>query len=192
MDGMTTLLDDEQTHYEIIGGGIATRKFHLKQGGIIVEKLHEDAELPEQATDHSAGFDFKAYLKNVDVKFRRGSESGNSLANGAIQIHAGERALIPTGLKIQMPPGMECQLRLRSSMAWKQGFIMPHGLGTIDADYPDEWYVLLYNPGPDALIIRHGDRIAQGIFTTYWTPRMMLGEVRRTTNRVGGAGSTGA
>lgn len=72
-----------------------------------------------------------------------------------------DRALIPTGLYVEIPQGYEAQVRARSGLALKKGLSLPNGIGTIDSDYRGELKVIVVNLGRDDLIIEDGDRIAQ-------------------------------
>ncbi|MCG8467050.1 MAG: dUTP diphosphatase, partial [Gemmatimonadetes bacterium] len=111
--------------------------------------------------------------------------------DSSVTLQPGDRALIPTGFRARLPVGYEAQIRMRSSLAWKRGLIVPNAPGTVDADYPDEWFVLVLNAGTAPVRIDHGERIAQIVLNRYqvaeWTP----GEVGVSTDRVGGLGSTG-
>jgi dUTP pyrophosphatase len=78
-----------------------------------------------------------------------------------ITLQPGMRALIPTGLCVEIPSGYEGQVRARSGLALKQGLGIPNGPGTIDSDYRGEVGVLLINWGDEPQTIRRGDRIAQ-------------------------------
>ena len=72
-----------------------------------------------------------------------------------------ERALIPTGIAIALPPGFEAQIRPRSGLAWKQGLTMVNSPGTIDSDYRGEIHVIAINLGSNPVIVARGERIAQ-------------------------------
>jgi len=98
---------------------------------------------------------------------------------------------VPLGFKARLPDGYEAQVRIRSSIAFKRGLIIPNGPGTIDADYPDEWMVMLKNDSPRGVVIEHGERIAQIVLGKYEILDWELGAVRTSTDRVGGIGSTG-
>ncbi|MFQ5689827.1 MAG: dUTP diphosphatase [Gemmatimonadota bacterium] len=106
-------------------------------------------------------------------------------------LQPGDRALVPTGFKARLPEGYEAQLRVRSSLAYRKGLIVPNAPGTVDADYPDEWFVLIQNASGRPQAIRHGERIAQIVLNRYEVLRWEPGQVRITTDRVGGLGSTG-
>jgi dUTP pyrophosphatase len=71
------------------------------------------------------------------------------------------------------------------------GKARPNAPGTIDADYPDEWFVLVQNASDRDQTVRHGERIAQAVLQRYETPEWVEGEVGRSTDREGGFGSTG-
>lgn len=99
--------------------------------------------LPEYATLASSGMDVRAYLREP------------------MCIAAHGRAMIPTGLCVQIPVGYEIQVRPRSGLAWKQGVTVLNAPGTIDADYRGEIKILLINHSTEDCVITDGDRIAQ-------------------------------
>ena len=102
-----------------------------------------DLPLPARATPGSAGFDLHAA---VDEELSLGP---------------GERALVPTGFAIAVPPGFEAQIRPRSGLALRHGIVIPNAPGTIDSDYRGELRVILMNAGDEVFTIKRGDRIAQ-------------------------------
>lgn len=108
-----------------------------------IRRLREQAILPAYMTEHAAGMDLHAAL-----------ESELCLAPG-------ERALVPTGLALEIPPGFEGQVRPRSGLALKQGVALVNAPGTIDADYRGEVGVIVINHGQEEVLFRPGDRIAQ-------------------------------
>ena len=112
---------------------------------VTIERLPhgKDLELPAYATDLSAGVDLMA-------------ASGE-----ALKLLPGERALVPTGIRIALPEGFEAQVRPRSGLALRHGITVLNGPGTIDADYRGEIAVLLVNLGDAAFTIERGMRIAQ-------------------------------
>jgi dUTP pyrophosphatase len=112
--------------------------------------------------------------------------------NGSLRLEPGDVALVPTGFRAQLPAGHEAQIRMRSSMAFRRGLVLPNAPGTIDADYPDEWLVMTKNDSPRAVVLEHGERVAQVVVVRVAAPRWVQGEVGRSTDRVGGLGSTGA
>lgn len=131
-------------------------------------------ELPSYQTESSAGMDLRA---NLDKQ---------------VVLKPMQRALIPTGLFIELPQGFEAQIRPRSGLALKSGITVLNSPGTIDADYRGEVQVLLINLSDKDFTIENGDRIAQMIVAAYekvaWLPVEVLSETNRGT---GGYGSTG-
>lgn len=135
--------------------------------------------LPGYATAGAAGLDVCA---NLAPDHRA---SGLALAPGA-------RALIPTGLALEIPPGHEVQLRPRSGLALKHGLTLLNSPGTIDCDYRGELGVIVINHGPEPFTIIHGMRIAQMVLAPVarigWVETQELGTSARGA---GGFGSTG-
>lgn len=131
-------------------------------------------DLPTYATEQSAGMDLTAALDE------------------AIEIGAGERLLIPTGLSIALPVGYEAQIRPRSGLALKHGITVLNAPGTIDADYRGEIGVLLINMGQKDFTIERGMRIAQMVITRHETIQWkIVTELGSSTRGDGGFGSTG-
>jgi dUTP pyrophosphatase len=132
-----------------------------------------DLPLPSRRTAGSAGFDLSS------------AESDFVLAPG-------ERRLVATGLAIELPPGVEGQVRPRSGLALKHGLTMPNAPGTIDSDYRGELKVILQNGGAEPVTIVRGDRIAQLVFARYETPLLIdATELAESSRGAGGFGSTG-
>jgi dUTP pyrophosphatase len=130
--------------------------------------------LPQYATDHSAGLDLRA---NLDAP---------------VVLAPGQRALIPTGLYLELPEGTEAQVRPRSGLAFKHGVTVLNSPGTIDADYRGEVGVLLINHGPEPFTVNDGERIAQLVVARYI--RVSFAEVpdlRASERGAGGFGHTG-
>jgi dUTP pyrophosphatase len=105
----------------------------------------EGLELPAYQTEGSAGLDLRAAVP----------------ADAPLELRPGERALVPTGLKIALPPGHEGQVRPRSGLAIRQGLSLVNAPGTVDADYRGELKVILINLGQEPIQIERGMRIAQ-------------------------------
>lgn len=104
----------------------------------------------------------------------------------------GARALIPTGLAMEIPPGFEVQIRARSGLALKQGLALVNGIGTIDSDYRGEVGVIVVNLGQEPVTIAHGMRIAQAVLAPVIRATFELTEELSDTARgAGGFGSTG-
>ena len=130
--------------------------------------------LPEYQTEGSAGVAIRAELKEP------------------ILLYSLERAIVPTGLFIELPKGYEAQLRPRSGLAAKQGVTLLNCIGTIDSDYRGEIKVILVNLSNDAVEIQDGDRIAQMVFAKYKKVKFIEVESLEETDRgAGGFGSTG-
>lgn len=131
-------------------------------------------DLPAYETADSAGLDLRADLQEPVV-----------LAPGA-------RALVPTGLRLEIPPGYEGQVRPRSGLALKQGLTVLNAPGTIDADYRGDVGVILVNLSSEEQRIEHGDRVAQLVFAPVtqgvWEE---VDELEESTRGEGGFGSTG-
>ncbi len=130
--------------------------------------------LPQYATDHSAGLDLRA---NLEVP---------------VVLAPGQRALIPTGLYLELPEGTEAQVRPRSGLAFKHGITVLNSPGTIDADYRGEVGVLLINHGQEPFTVNDGERIAQLVVARYI--RVSFAEVpdlRASERGAGGFGHTG-
>lgn len=134
----------------------------------------EGLALPSYATEHSAGMDLLAAVKENMV------------------LKPGARALVPTGLSIALPEGYEAQIRPRSGLAFKHGISLVNSPGTIDADYRGEIGVLLINLGQEDFTIERGMRIAQMVIAPYTRAQFseML-ELPTTARGEGGFGSTG-
>ncbi len=104
----------------------------------------------------------------------------------------GERRLIPTGLFIELPDGIEAQVRARSGLAIKHGIGLVNGVGTVDSDYRGEWNVPVINFGNEPYTINDGDRIAQVVFSSYLRADFELtSRIDSTERGAGGFGHTG-
>lgn len=135
-----------------------------------------DLPLPAYETAGAAGMDLRAALAG----------------DAPLVLEAGARALVPTGLVLQVPEGFEAQVRPRSGLAAKHGVTVLNSPGTVDSDYRGEVKVILVNHGSEALAISHGDRIAQLVIAP--VTRAILVEATlldETARGAGGFGSTG-
>jgi dUTP pyrophosphatase len=102
------------------------------------------------------------------------------------------RAVIPTGIRVEIPEGYEAQIRPRSGLATKFGITLPNTPGTIDSDYRGPVGVSLINLGPEPYTIRHGERIAQMVVAPVVQAQFQVVEMlSETTRGAGGFGSTG-
>lgn len=165
---------------------------------MIIELLYADARMPHRATEASAGSDLCAYLAGRTVKCA--DDGGASEISASTDPRTGRvylelppatTAMVPLGFKARLPAGHEAQIRPRSGTTFKKGLQIPNAPGTIDADYPDEWMVLVRNPGAKAVRIEHGERIAQMVVAKFEVLQLVQGTVERSTSRAGGFGSTG-
>ena len=141
---------------------------------ILIKVSSINGNLPVYQTEGSAGADLKACLDEP------------------ITLMPGERRLIPTGMRIELPEGVEAQIRARSGLSIKHGITMINGVGTVDSDYRGEWNVPMVNLGSEPYTIHDGDRIAQAVFARYERAEFTLVETVNETERGGGGfGSTG-
>ena len=112
--------------------------------------------------------------------------------NEDVTLEPGERALIPSGFALELPPGYEAQVRPRSGLAIKYGVTCLNSPGTIDADYRGPVCVILVNHGRDRFVVRRGDRVAQMVVAPVLRARFAPSDSLSGTARdAGGFGSTG-
>ena len=168
----------------------------LSHADLIIERLYSDVVLPSRATAGSAGYDLRAYLRGRAVQTSNGVQQIERVATEeaegwGVALQPAEMALIPLGFRTQLPPGMEAQVRPRSGQAFKHALTVPNAPGTVDADYAEEWMVIVRNDAPVMRRIMHGERIAQVVFSVHSIPVLVEGDVGRSTERAGGFGSTG-
>ena len=136
----------------------------------------EGLELPSYETAGAAGMDIRAAVD----------------AEGALTLSPGTRALVPTGLVVEIPAGFEAQIRPRSGLAFKHGITCLNTPGTIDSDYRGEVGVILINLGQEPFVIKRGDRIAQMVIAAVAQATVVEVETLDDTARgAGGFGSTG-
>ena len=113
-------------------------------------------------------------------------------ADQPVVLKPGERALIPTGLSLELPPGFEAQIRPRSGLALRHGVTVLNSPGTIDSDYRGEIKVLLINHGEQDFVVNRGERIAQLVLSAICRAELTETRQLHTSNRgSGGFGSTG-
>jgi len=136
--------------------------------------LEHKARLPVYQSTGAAGADLHARLDET------------------VHLEPGQRFLVPTGLRLQLPSGFEAQVRPRSGLAVKHGITCLNSPGTIDSDYRGELKVLLVNLGSDGFDITDGERIAQlvvaPVVSAQFVPAELLSETKRGD---AGFGSTG-
>ena len=109
----------------------------------------ESGIIPAYETAGSAGMDIRAYLEEP------------------LELLPGQRALIPTGIYLEIPEGYEVQIRARSGLAIKRGIGLVNGIGTIDSDYRGEVTIALINWGDEPFVVNNGERVAQMVVTPY-------------------------
>lgn len=133
-----------------------------------------DNPLPEYETSGSAGLDLRAYLKEP------------------IALKPLQRALVPTGLYMELPEGFEAQIRPRSGLALKKGLSVLNSPGTVDSDYRGEIKIIIINLSNETAILNTGERMAQMVISE--VERIVLVEVEElneTKRGEGGFGHTG-
>jgi dUTP pyrophosphatase len=157
------------------------------------EALYDDVVLPIRATEGSAGYDIEAYLTGREITWydAQNEKHTEHVDGNCILLMPFDRAMIPTGFKTRFEKGMEAQIRSRSGLSLKQGLAPINTPGTVDADFPGEWFILLCNHSGEAVRVAHGDRIAQVVFNRFEEVIFVPDVVSQSTSRVGGFGSTG-
>ena len=139
-----------------------------------VINLNPNNPLPKYETNDSSGMDLRA---NINTEWT---------------VEPGERVLVPTGLKMAIPSGYECQIRPRSGLALKKGITVLNTPGTIDADFRNEVGIIIINHSNDTFTINPGDRIAQAVFSkTEHAELEEVDELDETERGEGGFGHTG-
>jgi dUTP pyrophosphatase len=148
----------------------------VKPVRVLVQRLPHGRglDLPAYQTDQAAGLDLPAAL------------------NQPLTISPGEIALVPTGLKLAIPPGYEGQVRPRSGLAVRKGLTLVNAPGTIDADYRGEVKVALINLGREPVTIARGERIAQLVVAPVARAQLVESDRLPPSSRgEGGFGHTG-
>lgn len=141
---------------------------------IIVHGSFESGRVPVYSSAQASGADIEAYIEEEIV------------------LQPGQRALVPTGIRLEIPEGYEAQVRPRSGLAVNHGITLVNSPGTIDADYRGEVKIIMINLGQQAFTIHNGDRIAQVVFAPVihaeFYPNVRISATERGE---GGFGSTG-
>lgn len=131
--------------------------------------------LPTYLSREAAGADLKANIEET------------------LTLQPGERHMIPTGLRLEIPPGYEAQIRPRSGLAYSHGITVLNSPGTVDADYRGEIKIILINLGTKPYTLHRGERIAQIVFSTVCRSVFVsVAEIAETDRGEGGFGSTGS
>lgn len=144
---------------------------------IKIYRVDKSLPLPRYMTEYSSGMDLFA---SVDKE---------------VEVPPGEYILISTGIKIELPPGYEAQLRPRSGLAHRYGITLLNSPGTIDSDYRGEIKVILINHGKKVFTVERGMRIAQLVISQVIHPEIEEVEIpdalKETRRSEGGFGHTG-
>lgn len=156
----------------------------MERPTLLLQRLDDRAHLPAYQTDRAAGLDLSVCLP-------RGGFESDSVT--LVPVHTGGRILrLPCGFACAIPAGYEGQVRPRSGLATKHGVTLPNAPGTIDSDYRGEMMVALMNLGPEPVVIRHGDRVAQLVIAPIAHVKPLeVDELDETARGAGGFGSTG-
>ena len=132
-----------------------------------------DLPLPERATPQAAGYDIRS-------------------AEDEVVLAPGEIRLVGTGLLMELPEGVECQVRPRSGLALKHGITLPNSPGTIDPDYRGGVKIIMQNSGTKSVALSRGERVAQLVFARFEALDVEEVDGLSDTERgAGGFGSTG-
>ena len=132
-----------------------------------------DLPLPARATEQAAGYDVRSAEEDFVLEPR-------------------EIRLVATGLTMELPEGLECQVRPRSGLALRHGITLPNSPATIDPDYRGELRIIMQNNGSESVRIERGERIAQLVFQHFVTPEVVecqeLGAPARGSDGFGSPG----
>ena len=148
----------------------------IKSAAVLIKKLSnlKDFDIPAYQSDEAAGVDLSASIEQP------------------VKILPWEREIIPCGISISMPRGLEAQIRPRSGLAFKHGITILNTPGTIDSDYRGEIKIVLINLSKKEFLIQPKDRIAQMIFSEVTQVNFKEVDDLDSTNRgIDGFGSTG-
>lgn len=149
-----------------------TEKIYLKIKK--VSEQYSDIQLPSYTTEGSAGMDLRAAIPD------------------SLTIQPGKIALIPTNLQVEIPEGIELQIRPRSGLAFNYGITILNSPGTIDSDYRGEIKIILINLSDKPFTINRGDRIAQMVLSRYYKADIhLVDELSKSQRDTGGFGHSG-
>lgn len=139
-----------------------------------IKKINEKAHIPFYGTEHAAGFDLRAFLKEPII------------------IKPNEVIKIPTGIALEIPTGLVGLVYARSGLSTKNKISPINKVGVVDSDYRGEIFVFLYNEGSENFTVNDGDRIAQMVISPYFKADfLVVDELNDTTRGENGFGSTG-
>ena len=159
-------------------------------------RQYDDVCFPEYATDKSACFDIRAYLKDSSIVKVFSPDFGSideCTVGDRLYLDSHHRALVPTGLIFDIPQGYSIRIHPRSGLALKEGLTLINCEGVIDEDYVEPVFITIYNTNNCTKIIRNGERLCQAELVK--VDRVKFEEIneppKQKTNRDGGFGSTG-
>jgi len=185
-DSKTNILipNDLSEYYEM---DYETGKYKV----ILKFENNSDNKNPDYSSEQASGIDLRA---NIDPDIL---PNGIDHHDGSFVLKSGSTALIPTGIKFDIPEGYEIQIRPRSGLAFKNGITVLNSPGTVDSDYTGEIKIILYNTGAiDDFTFKNGDRIAQAVLTPVMSKSFvslkLVDKLNKNTDRgSGGFNSTG-
>jgi len=172
---------------------VRSDSFQVAQQLVVTfEPLYADVVVPERATSGAAGYDVRAHLKERTVEIMVGTRAEHIvISEDSLVLQPGVRAAIPLGFRAMLPSVLEAQLRLRSSIAFRKGLMMPNAPATVDPDYPGEWVIVLANMLSGPVEIKHLERLAQIVFARFEKVHWKTGPVIASSDRGARFGSTG-
>lgn len=160
---------------------------------LYIEQVSKNALVPTKGSTHAACYDLYSDLAGREVKIRDAlNDEYTAHCQETITLGPLDRALIPTGWKMQCPEGMSIDFLPRSGTAWKVGLTVVNTPGVIDHDYQNECFVAVINHSGENININHGDRIAQMRLVPVLDTELIEAELPEVnSNRTGGFGSSG-
>lgn len=164
--------------------------------GMYFYRMNENVELPTFATQQSACFDLRCFFHKETVVAYSSDNTKKEIqvSEGKIILPPGYRALIPTGLVIDIPEGYSVRLHPRSGTSLKFGLTLINSEGIIDSDYTEEVMIPLYNSSSTVVEVKHGERYAQAEVVEIVSNIVFFetkDRILQKTDRTGGFGSTG-
>ena len=181
----TTVSTDDQEAVYLDDNTVLTWEAALA----FVQDQHNSVPVAFVALDHAQGLPLPAY----ETRGSAGLDLRAAIPeNETLFVNPGAIVIVPTGVTVALPAGLELQVRPRSGLAAKNGVTVLNSPGTVDSDYRGEIKVILINHGSDPFAVNRGDRIAQAVFAPYVRVRFdVVAELDKTERGTGGFGSTG-
>lgn len=147
--------------------------------------------LPKYETESASGMDLRAWKYSLPENLNKVYDITSNGTKEGFWLRPLHRVLIKTGLKIELPVGMEAQIRARSGLALKHGITVANGIGSLDADYRGDIGVILINLGQEPFKINKFDRVAQLVIQRVNQHELVVvDELSATVRGEGGFGST--